>query len=168
MVWCFTMKSKHFLAVVFVAATLGLGFSSSVWAHNYLGVDRCESCHEFAYQVWLRGPHANAHQGLNAEQSKDPRCTTCHSMVSVAEDDPKFQGVQCESCHGPGRYYYPDYVMRDAELARAVGLVEQNAATCTGCHTAGSPSISAFDFKKLWSKIDHGKAARKAWENRKK
>lgn len=135
-------------------------------AHNYISAERCESCHEFAYQKWQRGPHASAAQSLSPAQARDPKCTTCHSLTSMAEVDDAFVGVQCESCHGPGRYYYPDYVMRDSQLARAVGLVEQNEAVCVRCHTPGSPSIEAFDFERMWAAIDHGKAAREAWEAR--
>ncbi|MEO1170975.1 MAG: multiheme c-type cytochrome [Myxococcota bacterium] len=158
------MKART-LAVYLVLAVAG--GTTVAEAHNYLGAQRCENCHSFAYQTWARGPHAKAHQTLKGEQAQDPKCTTCHSMASVSEEGSKFVGVQCESCHGPGRYYYPEYVMRDSGLSRAVGLVEQNAAVCTRCHTAGSPTIEPFDYEKMWASIDHGKSAREAWEKRK-
>lgn len=157
------MKPRHVIGLL----GLALLASTGAEAHNYTGARRCENCHSFAYQTWARGPHAKAHLTLEGAQGKDPKCTTCHSLVSVAEDDEKFVGVQCESCHGPGRYYYPEYVMRDAGLSRAVGLVEQTAAVCTRCHTAGSPSLVSFDYEKMWESIDHGKTAREAWEKRK-
>jgi len=145
---------------------LVLGAAWSVNAHNYVGVARCKTCHDFAYTIWKRGPHAKAHLDLSAEQRKDPKCNTCHSMTAVSEVDENVQGGQCESCHGPGRYYYADYVMRDAHLARAVGLVEQQAQVCTRCHTAGSPSLEEFSYEAFWAKIDHGEQARKVWEKR--
>lgn len=74
----------------------------------------------------------------------------------VAEADSRLLGVQCESCHGPGRYYVAEYVMRDAELSRAVGLLQPDAALCQRCHTAGAPSVSPFDFDRLWAIIKHG------------
>lgn len=148
-----------FGALVFAAA-------AGVNAHNYVSAERCESCHQFAFEKWQRGPHADAHLVLSEAERKDPKCTTCHSMVAVADGDPRYVGIQCESCHGPGRYYYPNYVMRDAKLARAVGLVDQSEAICVRCHTAAVPSLESFDFDTAWSRIDHGKAARENWEKR--
>ena len=151
--------------LMLTAAAL-LAMATAAHAHNYLGAERCETCHTFAYQKWKRGPHAQATEDLSPAQAKDPKCSTCHSLTSLAEPTAKFEGVQCESCHGPGRFYYPNYVMRDGELARAVGLVEQGEAVCVRCHTAGAPSLDAFDYKKMWAEIDLGETARKAWEAR--
>jgi hypothetical protein len=72
--------------------------------------------------------------------------------------------VGCERCHGPGKYYVPSFVMKDRELARAVGLVDAKPEHCVQCHTEGTPSIRPFKFDEMWAKIDHGKAAREAWE----
>ncbi|MBC7794704.1 MAG: hypothetical protein H7Z43_13450, partial [Clostridia bacterium] len=74
----------------------------------------------------------------------------------------KYAGVQCESCHGGGRYYYPQYVMKDRELARLVGLVDATAEQCQRCHNEAAPSIKPFDFASMWAKIDHGRVAREA------
>jgi hypothetical protein len=135
-------------------------------AQNYVGAERCGQCHEFAYKQWLAGPHAKAHQALNAEQIKDAKCNNCHTLVEAA--DAKFSGVQCERCHGPGRYYQASFVMKDTDLAHAVGLVETLPAHCQQCHTEGAPSVAPFDFKTMWARIDHSKAAREAWERSRK
>jgi hypothetical protein len=148
-------------------------------AQGMVGAQRCGQCHAFAYKTWLAGPHAKAHLSLSAEQRADSRCSTCHGSApdagaqGVQKPDaqgtvqPAVQGaghhplvgVQCESCHGPGKYYQPDYVMRDRELSRAVGLQDLAPAQCQLCHTAGAPSVAEFNFKALWAKIDHSKAA---------
>jgi hypothetical protein len=70
-------------------------------------------------------------------------------------------GVQCESCHGSGIYYAKRYVMKDRELARIVGLVDVAAKTCQRCHTESTPSIQAFDFRRLWEVIAHGQDEKK-------
>ncbi len=54
--------------------------------------------------------------------------------------------MTCETCHGGGQYYSPDYVMKDAELARLVGLVDPSEKSCRNCHDASSPSLKPFDF----------------------
>ena len=123
----------------------------------------CATCHAFEYRVWLAGPHAKAHEALSAEQLADPKCNTCHTMAP-GDSNTRLLGVQCERCHGGGRYYQADYVMRDKELARAVGLIDPTPVHCQQCHTEGAPSIRPFDFQRMWALIDHGKAAREAAE----
>ena len=137
--------------------------SAPLGAQEYVGAEKCKSCHEFEFRVWSVGPHARAHNALNAEQMKDPKCNGCHTMVP-GNIEAATIGVQCERCHGPGKYYHPSYVMKDKELARAVGLIDPAEAHCRSCHTDGTPSIRPFDFARMWAAIDHGDAARKAWE----
>jgi hypothetical protein len=142
------------LPVVFMASLAA--------AQNYIGAKRCESCHPWEYQVWLSGPHAHAQRSLSAAELKDGKCNTCHTMVPSQLEEDKLAGVQCESCHGAGRYYYPQYVMKDRELARLVGLTDATAEQCQRCHNESAPSIKPFDFASMWAKIDHGRAAREA------
>lgn len=137
----------------------------ALWSHplraqSYVGAERCAQCHAFAYKVWAASPHKKAHQSLTEAQLADTKCNNCHTHVGQA--DVKLEGVQCEHCHGPGKYYQPSYVMRDPELSRAVGLVETQPAHCQQCHTEGAPSIAPFDFKAMWALIDHSKAAQEA------
>ena len=113
--------------------------------------------------MWAKGPHAKAQKHLHPEQLKDSKCNTCHTMVP-GQSDVRFANVQCERCHGPGQYYHRPYVMKDKELARAVGLLNPSSSHCQQCHTEGVPSIKPFDFQEMWAKIAHGSAARKAWE----
>jgi len=132
-------------------------------AARYVGAQRCKTCHPFEFEVWSTGPHANAHKSLSEEQLASAKCSSCHTMIP-AEPAGKFAGVQCERCHGPGRYYQPSYVMADGVLARAVGLMDPTPAHCEQCHTPEAPSVEGFDFSRLWALIDHGAEARKAWE----
>ncbi|MCA9540182.1 MAG: cytochrome c family protein, partial [Myxococcales bacterium] len=86
-----------------------LSAAGAAVASDYIGVRQCKSCHEQAYKQWKQTPHARAAERLGPAERRDPRCTACHS---TAVDD-GLEGVQCEACHGPGRYYWPDAVMRD-------------------------------------------------------
>ena len=151
------MKCKVFWLLLLVAVP--------AQAQNYVGAERCGQCHEFEYRVWSTGPHAKAHLALSADQLKDSKCNNCHTHV--VEADSKLTAVQCERCHGPGKYYQASYVMKDKELARAVGLVDPTPQSCLQCHTEGAPSVAPFDFKTMWARIDHGKEAREAWERAK-
>ncbi len=136
----------------------------AVGAQEFIGAQRCKSCHEFEYMIWARGPHAKSQAHLTPENLRDAKCNTCHTMIP-GESDKRFANVQCERCHGAGEYYHRDYVMKDKELSKAVGLVTPSASHCLQCHTEGTPSIKAFDFAKMWAKISHGAEARKLWES---
>jgi len=126
---------------------------------DHIGPDTCKACHPIAYEAWRDGPHARALASLPEARRKDARCTICHAP----DLDRGSTGVSCESCHGAGRVYAQAYVMRDRELARAVGLVDPGEKTCLGCHTESTPSLGRFEYAKKLPLIEHGgdRAARK-------
>ena len=78
-------------------------------------------------------------------------------------------GVQCESCHGPGREYRKKKIMSDREKALAKGLwdVGEDPAICTSCHNPESPTFdpkryeladgthTGFDFEQATARIVH-------------
>ena len=132
-------------------------------AQNYIGATQCKSCHEFEYRVWVSGPHAKSDSSLTEDQRKDAKCNTCHRM-SVEGESADMHGIECERCHGPGRYYHRRYAMRDKVLSRLVGLMDPKPEHCMQCHTEGGPSIRPFVFSEMWVKIDHGREARSRWE----
>lgn len=124
--------------------------------HDYIGADRCRSCHAEEYAAWQKSPHARAFEVLSPRDRADPRCLACHTLVP--EDlGAGLTGVQCESCHGPGRHYSIDYVMRDAELSAALQLAPVNAQTCTRCHTDSSPALVPFTYSEKLPLIKHWK-----------
>jgi hypothetical protein len=116
---------------------------------SFIGAERCASCHPGPYKVWKEtDPHARAHLSLPPERRADPKCTGCHSpdpgLVHV--------GVQCESCHGSGRWYSLSFVMKDKPLAKVLGLIEPGRARCLSCHVghgprSGSPATFDYDAK---------------------
>lgn len=154
------------LVVVVVGAAVGFFASSSSTAaqvaeHDYVGAERCKSCHEAEFAAWAATPHARAFEVLSATEKKDPRCLSCHTVVP-SDVQQSLQGVQCESCHGAARGYTPEYVMRDSDLSAQLGLVAKvDVTTCNRCHTDAAPSMGAFDFatkKELirhWDKPTH-------------
>jgi hypothetical protein len=50
--------------------------------------------------------------------------------------------------------------MKDAELARLVGLLDPSEKNCRTCHDASSPSLMPFDFVEKLKLIDHWSAER--------
>jgi hypothetical protein len=152
------------LAAVAVAAFVASAGSSSaaqVAEHDYVGAERCKTCHAAEFAAWEASPHARAMQTLSTAERADPRCQSCHTMVP---GDPavELQGVQCESCHGPGRHYSPEWVMRDADLAKQLNLVAKvDAAACARCHTDNTPALRPFDFGAKRELIRHWKDERR-------
>jgi hypothetical protein len=127
-------------------------------AADHIGAETCKACHPAAYQAWKEGPHARALAGLPEAQRKEGRCTSCHAP----DLERGSAAVSCETCHGGGRAYAHAYVMRDRELARALGLQEVGEKTCLGCHTESTPSLVRFDAAKKLPLIDHWTAERAA------
>jgi Cytochrome c554 and c-prime len=123
----------------------------AAYAQGYIGAETCKACHPAAYEAWRDGPHAHALDRLPAASQKDARCTSCHAPAA----DQGAQGVTCETCHGQGRLYAQSYVMRDRELARAVGLVDPGERTCTACHTESTPSLRPFRHAEKLPLIQH-------------
>lgn len=122
--------------------------------HDYIGAERCRACHAAEYAAMAKDPHAGAFEALGTKDRSDPRCLACHTLVP---DDLSagLLGVQCESCHGPGRHYSIDYVMRDAELAKLLSLAKVDEKTCLRCHTESSPSLSPFVVAEKMALIKH-------------
>jgi hypothetical protein len=128
--------------------------ASGVVAHDFVGAERCRSCHVEEYEAWRNGPHARAMEALGERERNDPRCKQCHTMVP-SDPDPVLAGIQCETCHGPGKWYSTDWAMRDAELRELQGFAKPDAKTCARCHTDSTPSIEPFVYEQKLEKIRH-------------
>jgi hypothetical protein len=136
---------RHLLAIALLLAP------ALATAGDLVGPETCRACHPAAYASWREGPHARAQEGLSERQRADRRCLSCHAPAAEAG----LAGVGCEASHGPGRAYSAVYVMRDAELARALGLVIPGERACAGCHTEATPSLQKFDHQKKLKLIAH-------------
>ncbi len=162
--------------------------------HQYVGARKCKSCHGKElmgdqYGAWLKDPHHRAFETLKNEHSlaiakekglaepphQSDACLSCHvtaygvPATRIAHELDPADGVQCESCHGPGRDYRKKKVMSDREQALAKGLwdVGEDPAICTGCHNPESPTFdperytlpdgshAGFDFAQASERIAH-------------
>ena len=127
--------------------------------HAYTGVMACATCHDgpkfnFQFSKWRMSRHALAYAslstpkaismardaGIKGDPQKAPQCLKCHATAtgiqstSLQKGFDVRNGVQCESCHGPGADYSAEAIMLDKASARAKGLVEQNEKICASCH----------------------------------
>lgn len=148
---------------------------------SYEGTAVCGMCHKSdkqgaQLQIWQDSLHAQAFEVLKNEESQkiarekgiqgEPwtahECLKCHASgyEAGARVGRRFKvedGVQCETCHGPGSGYKTIKVMRDREAAIANGLIvfEKPEEQCIQCHNPESPTYVPFDFEVMWKKIDH-------------
>jgi len=145
------MRHYTFPAVTRTLALLAAALPAMAAAGDLVGPETCKACHPAAYEAWKEGPHARAQESLPARSRKDPRGTSCHSP----DAEKGVAGVSCETCHGPGGSYAAAYVMRDRELARAVGLADPGERTCAACHTESTPSLTRFDYAAKLQLVRH-------------
>jgi len=175
-----------------LALLLSGGAGAAPPEHSYVGVRKCKSCHgKELYgdqvSVWRAGPHAKAFESLSSDKAHEyareagiagppnqaAKCRKCHvTAEGVSDAFRKYalletDGIQCESCHGPGADYRKKSIMSDADKASAKGLVKQTAEVCTTCHNDESPAWdprryalaggghAGFDFDQARAKIQH-------------
>lgn len=132
-----------------------LTLTSGAGANEVVGVARCRGCHSAAFAQWASTPHARAAAGLSPAQQVDPQCSACHSTDAARGH----LNVQCESCHGPGGAYWPEGVMRDPIVARALGLEQPDAERmCRRCHGPHAHMGQRFDFPAALLHIRHGRS----------
>lgn len=120
------MHKVSLMAILSGAVFLALSASAAEGDNQYVGAEKCKSCHNAAskgdpYGAWLKSEHHKAYETLAgdkakaqakekgiADPQKDKACVACHVTayeVPAALKGKKFdqtQSVQCESCHGPG------------------------------------------------------------------
>lgn len=81
--------------------------------NEYISAKTCKGCHEQEYLQWSATRHAFAYQTLiKKERYFDPNCVACHTTgfgydtgFQIGDQDSTLKGVQCETCHGPGKQH---------------------------------------------------------------
>ena len=81
--------------------------------NGYASATACQQCHEQEYLQWSATRHAFAYQTLQKkERYFDAGCVSCHTTgfgyptgFQIGEQNTALEGVQCETCHGPGKQH---------------------------------------------------------------
>lgn len=156
---------------------------------RYVGVAKCKLCHKGPkkgeqFEKWGASKHAKAYAvlatpeakatakkaGIEGDPQKSPSCLKCHVTAYgvdaklIASSFKVEDGVQCETCHGPGSAYRKLKVMKDREAALKAGLILPDEKLCVTCHNEESPSYKKFVFKEKAEKIAHPKPKPEAQE----
>ncbi len=102
---------------------------------KYVGAKKCKMCHIKEYKTWSKTGMATAYERIADAPDKElcvPCHTTGHGKAAVDGVTPeKLQGVQCESCHGPGS----EHLASGKDKAEKKATITTSSATCGECHT---------------------------------
>lgn len=125
---------------------------------EYISADTCKTCHEQEYLQWSATRHAFAYQTLlKKERYFDPNCVACHTTgfgyatgFQIGDQDSTLKGVQCETCHGPGKQHAGNPKKSNIRSGKDTSL-------CLQCHDAEhSPGFA--DVVELHTKdVDHSR-----------
>jgi hypothetical protein len=177
-----TMKwSLSILALAACAAAPAA--TATAQAATYVGAASCGLCHKSEAKgnqlgQWQKSKHSQAYtaltsatadsiakaKGLAKPAVESPECLECHAITAPVVPDSKFSmkdGVQCESCHGPGSGYKAMSVMKVYGTSVAAGMSDfgkdaaKIKAQCVKCHNDRSPTMKAFNFEEQWAKVAH-------------
>lgn len=131
-----------------------LVFAGASFAADYVGAEKCKTCHMKQYNSWKETKMANAFAALKPEEQKDEKCVSCHT-TGAGKSATVLEGVQCEGCHGPGSEYKAMGTMKDLAKAKAAGLIVPDEAMCKTCHNEKSPTFKGFTFDKVKGIHEH-------------
>lgn len=171
-----------FTKILVTLISLPVFFISAQTEHGYVGTSTCGMCHKSEKQgsqltIWQNSKHSQAYNALKTDQANEiaktkgfqtkavetPECLKCHASgynvdAKMLADKFKIEdGVQCETCHGPGADYKSKKIMENKTEAVANGLMlyDKIEDFCIGCHNAESPTYVEFNFETMWAKIKH-------------
>ena len=103
--------------------------------NGYVSATACQRCHEQEYLQWSATRHAFAFETLlKKERYFDPNCVSCHTTgfgyqtgFQIGDETSAFKGVQCETCHGPGKQHVGNPKKENIRRAAETSL-------CLTCH----------------------------------
>ncbi|MDE0636942.1 MAG: multiheme c-type cytochrome [Candidatus Poribacteria bacterium] len=126
--------------------------------NEYISAKTCKSCHEQEYLQWSTTRHAFAYQTLlKKERYFDPNCVSCHTTgygydtgYQIGDQDSTLQGVQCETCHGPGKQHAGNPKKTNIRSGKDTSL-------CLQCHDATHSPGFAKVVKLHTKDVDHSR-----------
>ncbi len=114
-------------------------------------------------ELWIVEIGRGVKYGLPRPAAESKECLPCHTTafgiearLVVPSFDPK-DGVQCESCHGPGSVHSEAMAKGNGGKA-ATGLKRyaDERATQAQCRTCHEGTCGDFNFAEMWPRIKHG------------
>ena len=112
--------------------------------NGYVSATACQQCHQQEYLQWSATRHAFAFETLlKKERYFDAGCVSCHTTglgystgFQIGDPDSTLKGVQCETCHGPGKQHVGNPKKNNIRSGADTSL-------CLQCHdTKHSPGFA--------------------------
>ena len=164
-------------------------------ANRYIGASKCKNCHSSdasgnQYGAWKGAKHSHAFEGLATDEAKKAaadlgiadaqkadECLKCHT-TAFGEDEKLIkrgfkieEGVQCETCHGPGEQHMKARFAEAAKGGDEEGfgdeepgwvalpegeiIVNPSPEVCLECHNAEAPTFKGFCYYEFVQKVSH-------------
>jgi predicted CxxxxCH...CXXCH cytochrome family protein len=162
------MTTKLVVPLIVLLLILFTTFLIGATEHSYVGIKFCKMCHQgekngSIYEKWQASKHSQATANMLKSPDKAEKCFNCHSTgygkggydTAVNDTTGKFDGVQCEACHGPGSDYKKMDIMKDKQKSIANGLIMPKPEDCKNCHNNSYHKDMKFDYATAWPKIEH-------------
>lgn len=190
------MKTRIPMRWAKVAAAIVFATAAYAEDADYIGNSQCKVCHNAKadgaqWDVWKTKKHSQAlaslktpeadkiakERGSDKPAAESPQCLKCHVTAynpetAAAPAKIKLEdGVQCESCHGPGAAHAKDgqkiKFSKDTTIDVKANLTTITADLCTKCHNTESPTWNpekytlpdgtktGFDFEQAKKIIEH-------------
>ncbi|MCP4715682.1 MAG: redoxin domain-containing protein [Deltaproteobacteria bacterium] len=116
----------------------------------YVGAGACKKCHRDEYNHWQKTAHAAAHKSDRGKAALPDKLFRFNTGVGEAGGypGPGRDGVQCESCHGPGEKHIAKPEAKGQDYIVGLGtecpscVVEQ---ICRRCHSPEDDPEFVFD-----------------------
>ncbi|HEY5125035.1 MAG TPA: cytochrome c family protein [Ignavibacteria bacterium] len=182
----FVIPIVFLFSVVLLLSFSQNNYSKSYGNSKYVGVDGCtKACHKSdasgkQLDIWKGSKHSQAYnnlatpdadkiaqdKGFSTPAIETPACLKCHVLgkdidpSELTDGFKKEDGVQCETCHGPGSEYKSLSIMKDKQKAideNGLIIPDTNEKFCTQCHNTDSPTFKGFNYDESWAKIAHKK-----------
>ncbi len=142
-----------------------VGMDEKVEYNTFAGLDGCFMCHWPNFGTWKaqQAPHVNAFAVLDEEGKKNPDCLKCHTtgfsrdgkypleekqglrggyaFGAPAGENAKYEGVQCEACHGIN--------------CGTFTTVDTIKPRCARCHSGECAHDKGFEFARDLEKVKH-------------
>lgn len=150
---------------------------------GYVGTEACRPCHPSAFEIWVSSPHARTALYLSTQTGREMEareaererrtgekfeCRRCHEPPGpgvVAKFGPGYHpedGVQCETCHGPGEEHVIVETAKDTLSGHKIFNPKNGNDFCQICHYEEKPfhvpaelRTPLFDYKTAWKRIAH-------------
>lgn len=148
----------------------------------YVGAATCGTCHTGAFTSWAGSDHSRAALVFGRAMGKEMMrqasarnlrfsCRGCHAPPDTTapalfrEGFRREDGVQCETCHGPGSLHVQRRI-DGSTIATVQSTLPARADTtfCLTCHRAGKPLHDSrimrtppFNMSTFWRRIQHGR-----------